>query len=213
VRLLAGMLVPAHTDRASGSLTGVRNLLKNRAYIGEARHGEHAKPNSHQAIVPRQLFERAQHVRGVAIGRTADGEGRLLSGLIRCASCRHTMSGAASTGRYKCSNDNCKARAVIMSEPVEQSVLGMYSMFVEAPAHVASESAATLQAELTDAEAELSAYIRMIKSIEPGFREGYDHRRRIIDDAAPTWRGDKCGRDDRSTKHSRDPRCSSLAAR
>jgi DNA invertase Pin-like site-specific DNA recombinase len=156
------------------STQGARNLLKNRAYIGEARHGEHVNATAHEPLVSRELFERVQHARGVAVGRS--GEGRLLSGLIRCATCRHTMSGSAASGRYKCSNDHCAAPAVIMSDRVEHAVRGLYAMFIEAPAIVAAKETAGLKAELEAAEAELAAYVQVMRATDPGYRTGYDQR-------------------------------------
>lgn len=61
-------------------------ILKNRTYIGEMTHKDNAYPGEHKAILPRDLFERAQHL--LAENRNRNGEGNsasdvnLLTGLI-----------------------------------------------------------------------------------------------------------------------------------
>ena len=69
---------------------GIETIVANRAYLGEARYGQHVQPDAHPAIVTIDEFETANVARGI---RPPRGEAALLSGLVRCAGCRHKTRG------------------------------------------------------------------------------------------------------------------------
>lgn len=74
---------PAWTGRA------VKNIVRNRVYLGEAHHGEYVNPTAHDPLTDPVTWRRAQHP-----GRVAGQRGEnpaLLSGLLRCAGCRYGM--------------------------------------------------------------------------------------------------------------------------
>jgi DNA invertase Pin-like site-specific DNA recombinase len=96
---LLGMLAntPGRESSPVWTQTGVRNLLANRVYLGEARAGDkYRNPDAHKPIVSRDLFDKVQNLRPPARARNGNG-GALLAGLVRCAGCRYSM---ASTGIY-----------------------------------------------------------------------------------------------------------------
>jgi DNA invertase Pin-like site-specific DNA recombinase len=69
-----------------------RQILANEAYLGVLRQGDFRKLDAHDAIVPRDLFERVQASRTsrpVPPGETTAD--RILLGIARCAGCRHTL--------------------------------------------------------------------------------------------------------------------------
>src|SRR3954453_6000254 len=63
----------------------------NRVYLGTAFYGEHVCEGAHDPIVGLDLWLAANAARG---NRPPRGEGALLSGLVRCAGCRHRMHAA-----------------------------------------------------------------------------------------------------------------------
>jgi site-specific DNA recombinase len=88
-------------QRITRSLVHV--VLKNRAYLGEARSGDLVNPAAHEALVNEDLWRRAQ---SAFRGRPAskNREPALYAGLIRCQGCRYVMAPTMRDGkrRYKC---------------------------------------------------------------------------------------------------------------
>jgi site-specific DNA recombinase len=77
-------------------------IIQNRAYLGESRQGDVANPDAHEPLVSRVEFEAAQ---GNGKRREWRGEPRLLSGLVRCATCGYGMRRDYSRrdfARYSC---------------------------------------------------------------------------------------------------------------
>lgn len=68
----------------------VTAMLANPVYLGQAKQGDLVKEGAHPALVDRELFRKANAARGVGHAKTGDW---LLSGLLRCASCRYRMRG------------------------------------------------------------------------------------------------------------------------
>jgi site-specific DNA recombinase len=88
----------------SGSWTPQRLqwIVRNRAYLGEARQGDVVNIDAHEPLVSRVEFEAAQ---GNGKRREWRGEPRLLSGLVRCASCGYALRRDYSRrdfARYSC---------------------------------------------------------------------------------------------------------------
>lgn len=99
-----GVSVSVIAARLQMTTSGVRAMLRNRVYRGEIRIGDH-EPNlaAHQALVTEDEFMAAQRAvprppRGPA------GKQALLTGLVRCASCGHTMTrrSAGAHAAYQC---------------------------------------------------------------------------------------------------------------
>ena len=73
----------------------VYRLLRNRLYIGEVTHKGKSYPGEHEAIVPKDLWEKAHailaenyHARG---NRTRSETPALLKGILRCGHCDKSM--------------------------------------------------------------------------------------------------------------------------
>jgi site-specific DNA recombinase len=144
----------------------VETIVGNRAYLGEAYYGEHRNPTAHEALVGRDLFEAAQQARG---RRPARGQPALLSGLVRCASCRHRLHAATVGERdqlvYRCKRRHgtgtCPAPVSVtrhlLDSYVESAFLAHYGD-VEMSGQLTDESLERAVGGLADAEAELIAY-------------------------------------------------------
>jgi DNA invertase Pin-like site-specific DNA recombinase len=89
--------------------SSVETIIRNRAYLGEVRHGENVQTDAHLPLVSPSLWRRAQNKPG---HRTPRGS-YLLSGLVRCTGCGRRMQGTsarASAARYVCVTRGCTAR-------------------------------------------------------------------------------------------------------
>jgi site-specific DNA recombinase len=101
-------------------------MVKNRAYVGEAYHGNHRKIDAHPPLVTIDIFEAAQTVRA-PISERADAP--LLRGLIRCAGCRYVMKGdygGRRTPVYRCQGRHgvgrCPSPAIVSRHIVDAHV-------------------------------------------------------------------------------------------
>jgi hypothetical protein len=110
------------------SPTGVRWMLSNRAYLGEARGAGEVREGAHPALVTRALFARCQG-RGLQSARAGKLSGRfLLQGVAGCAGCgrglRLSTSGA---GRafYRCRTTGCPARGYAGAAELDAHVLNV----------------------------------------------------------------------------------------
>jgi site-specific DNA recombinase len=90
----------------------IKRLLANRVYLGEARYGEITNPQAHKPLVDGTTFLLAQRdKRRPAVSSDAS---YLLTGIVRCASCRHAMRPQAARGKtiatYRCATDTASGR-------------------------------------------------------------------------------------------------------
>lgn len=144
----------------------VETVIANPAYLGEARYGKHRNPTAHEPIVGRDLWEAAQLARAP---RPPRGEPGLLSGLVRCAGCRHRMQ-PASVGSpkqkiYRCprrhSTGICQSVAYVSRNQIEPYVerlfLAHYGASI-ARGFVANDGLEAARRRLADADAELTLY-------------------------------------------------------
>ncbi len=127
--------------------TSVRQVVMNRAYLGEARMGEHVNPSAHEPLVSRSVWNAAQIPQPVRSRRNT--EGARLAGLLFCASCGGRLTpelpgerlrereGKRPTiergcGYYKCRSRNavanvgCKARGLARMNDLDAFVLDAY---------------------------------------------------------------------------------------
>lgn len=105
------------------TMAGVRRLLRNRAYVGEAtlpgaKKGEpDVIKNHHEPIVTEAQWETAQKIRGEYIPRTGLTASASLRGLVYCGSCgkrcRLSLYGPPHDRKvqYVCVQEKCTARA------------------------------------------------------------------------------------------------------
>ena len=100
----------------------VEIMLKNRAYLGEARSGEFTNPDAHEPMVDAATWQQAQRPRQPRKSRVL-----LLVGLIRCAGCgRRMVAGlpettASASGHYYCQGKraNCPSPARARADEIE----------------------------------------------------------------------------------------------
>jgi DNA invertase Pin-like site-specific DNA recombinase len=130
---IAARLNEGTTMRSAGARwapQSIRKVIVKEVYTGVAVHGDYRKENAHPAIVTRELWEKANRVKGT---RYADGEKHLLTGLVRCSSCGRTMpfirqsAGNAGRGYYQCKTNVrggvCSAPASANAEELEALVM------------------------------------------------------------------------------------------
>jgi DNA invertase Pin-like site-specific DNA recombinase len=165
-----------HAPRGDGRQWGPRNpavIIQNRAYLGEAWHGDHRNTEAHPAIVTLREWEAANAVKG-GPGAINRGRSALLAGLVRCAGCRYAMRRTFATYRdgrrvllYSCqgrhTGGRCSAPASVMAHRIDPLVAGEVLAWVgdastegPAPAFQPVERARRV---LEDAEARLTAYL------------------------------------------------------
>jgi site-specific DNA recombinase len=146
----------------------VYGLIGRRTYLGEARGGGVVNPDAHPPLVTRGEFEAAQQAK--ADGRHDRG-GALLSGLLECGGCGHTLTpmsnGARGYSYYKCrkrySDGLCEAPAAISTRRADGYIEREFLAAVESePVAAAGKPAdGTIEqalASLEAAERELSEY-------------------------------------------------------
>jgi site-specific DNA recombinase len=204
-QFLEGSGVRPSTGNEHWSRPGVASVVKNRAYLGEARQGTIVNREAHEPIVTQAEFDAAQAGRTLLKPRH-DGSIAslaLLGGLVRCAGCGHTLKVTGNgkpgqrfpiyycTGRY--AKGLCPARASIrasyLDEYVEEQVLlalraegGLLAQAVES-----SQAIEDVARVVEEAEHELDLFIANPKLLsilgEQKFVEGVEARQRALEDA------------------------------
>ena len=116
--------------RLGMTTSGVRQMLRNRVYLGEYRIGEHLNAAAFEPIIERETFAAVQAKLDANVRPARNGNAITpLAGLVRCAGCGHVMTRNQSNGHrtYSCpkrhSGATCPAPAAIMSERLEEYVL------------------------------------------------------------------------------------------
>ena len=92
----------------------VLRILSNKVYLGIAYYGELENPHAHPPLVSRRVFEQAKKAKAEPFGRTGTpkpySNRRLLSEVVRCAGCRHSLTPGGSHGegteRYVCRGEH-----------------------------------------------------------------------------------------------------------
>ena len=148
----------------------VSHVIENRAYLGEARHGEFSNADAHPALLDRTTWDRAQAVRGPPAARS--NEPALLAGLLRCAGCRYVMKpdrmklrNGENVRMYRCRGEHaagkCDDRASALGTVIEPYVEDLF--FEHAGERVATAEQRDLdvdrcERDLAEADAQLAAY-------------------------------------------------------
>jgi site-specific DNA recombinase len=184
---------PPNSDRATGSWSHstIAQVLRNRAYTGEAKHGEYTNTDAHPAIVSRAQFDAAKVAKPV---RTPKGSPRsseaLLAGLARCAGCGHTLKIVTGHGgrlRYYCkgpyANGACPARCLIRVDELDPYAEQWFLRAIRNEVRVAKAVKANgkldaAQQAVDDADAELTAFVTMQSALDPSdFLAGYEAKK------------------------------------
>ena len=148
------------------------HVIGNRAYLGEARCGQFVNRAAHPPIIDRATWEAAQVARSAPSAHNG-AEGALLSGLLRCAGCRHLMKPDHMKARdgskvrlYRCrgehSSGKCEDRAAVLGSVIEPFVVAELMRLYgdeQAEGAVFASDIAEVGAALEAAEAELTAYL------------------------------------------------------
>lgn len=146
----------------------VRRWLANRVYLGEVHYGALVNADAHEPLTDAVTFAAAQRVPGAP--RAASTRKFLLTGLVRCASCRYSMGGFNYGGAnhatpvYRCghaSTRGCKEPSVITGARLEDHVVGLvrdHLRGLELQAADAGLDLARLDQGAAEAEAELDAF-------------------------------------------------------
>lgn len=165
--------------------SGVRQLLKNRVYLGELHDGD-APPNltAHDPIVDPMVFEAAQ--RSVTRpAREHGGAPALLAGLARCASCGHllTRGGNRAHPAYTCpgahSGAQCPQPVAVTVRLLDEHVERVAVAELHNLAVTVGEGNMTARAQqaVETAESELAAFLRHARATDPGYGEAVQARR------------------------------------
>ena len=194
------------TGNPHWSTTGLRQLLHNPVYLGQARSGKYVLEGAHEPLVSRADFDAAQATRTLLKARDGSvARQALLGGLIRCAGCDHTLKITGNTikktgerypvyyciGRY--AKGLCPARATIRASHVDQYVEEqvLASLRAEggpiATAVAASQEIEQAAQAVSEAEHELDLFIGNPKLLsmlgEQKFLEGVEVRQRELDES------------------------------
>lgn len=162
----------------------VQGILRNEAYLGIAKDGEFVNATAHDALVDRDLFRAAQ---GEAIMPSQSVHPpKLLTGLLRCAGCGHTMAGTYWTRqgrkragffcRRKHGAGDCPSPATILSARIEPWVVEQFFAYIENPVlHPTVETTdfAALTARWKRAQDELEAFVSDLEAQDIMGREAW----------------------------------------
>jgi DNA invertase Pin-like site-specific DNA recombinase len=199
--------IPSARGNTHWSKTGVSSLIKNPAYLGQARSGSVVNNDAHEAIVTRAEFDAAQSTTKSLL-KPRDGslaEKAMLGGLARCSACGHTLKITGNTDKkrnerypvYYCTGryasgfcpSRASVRASLLDAYVEAQVLaalraedGLLAQAVDA-----SEALEDAARAVAEAEHELDLFVTNPKLLtllgEEKFLEGVEARQRALDEA------------------------------
>ena len=182
----------------------VRSILKNRAYVGEARGPNKAtNPDAHEPIISVELFEAAAPERATHRPRIGSwAEGALLSGLITCEACGYKLRTTASTNSktgereasYICgrrhSTGDCPSPAGARVKGVDEFVLNRLQEddgTIASSVRDAESRVMRASADVQRAERELDAWIEDVTKLDVLGKDRYNHgmevRQTALDDA------------------------------
>ena len=153
------------------TVSGVRAMLRSRAYLGQIHFGPLVNLQAHPAIIERDLFAKVQRTRSSA-GRKAKSD-RLLARLdvLRCGVCGGRMSASRNTHGYlyyRCTSQACEQPMTIGAELVERLVVEQVKAAVaddEGRASMAESHRATVSA-LEQAQEELASAARVLSVVD-----------------------------------------------
>lgn len=109
------------TDRAA-----MKWIIQNRTYLGETRQGELVNLKSHEPIVSKLLFAKANAVKGRKPKHTGKLSSQtLLGGIVRCDSCGHRMviQRVGKGAGYACRQVTCTERAAVKAADLDSEVV------------------------------------------------------------------------------------------
>lgn len=187
---VGGKPISAIASDLGRSANGVRNMLRNRLYLGELRVRSYVNPSAHPRIVSEDLFEAVQYAR-VTRPAKAREHPALLASLIRCSGCGHVMprSGPAYSCQPDHSDGRCPAPAAITMRIADGHVerIALAELAALSTRRVANDShLPRLRSDVRDAERELGAYLEAVAAAgisAESFAAGARKRQDAIDAA------------------------------
>jgi site-specific DNA recombinase len=148
-----------HGKRTVWQSNRIKRLLANRVYLGEARYGDIVNPEAHEALTDATTFLLAQRASEVPPTPTST---YLLSGIARCAHCRHSMRPqrprGTNVGSYRCGHSEvCEQPSSVSMNRLDDFVYEHYveRMFAKESEPVVRQDDSELQEELREAQAHL----------------------------------------------------------
>ena len=154
--------------RADHWISGtVKDMVRHEVYLGVVAKGDYRNEGAHEPLVGLSDWAKAQNVHGLD-GRSNGGtEGRLLTGLLRCAACSYSVT-ASSYGRkgnqtrtYVCrrhhGSGNCPEPVSVQASLIEPWVVEQF--FTMAGDIAAAKSDSDTLHELQEAVDEASAAV------------------------------------------------------
>ncbi len=143
----------------------IYRVLNNRTYLGEVNHQGKAYPGEHEAIITRDLWERAHAAieanRSSHSAHTRAKAPALLKGIIRCGACDSAMSPVSAQSKsklyryYTCGkaskhgHDSCPVKSVPAGD-IEDAVIHQLRAIFQAPEMVAQTFLAAQEQEAED---------------------------------------------------------------
>lgn len=154
---LAGHGVKTAYGSTKWSKQAVYGLLSNPAYIGTLKEGEHVNENAWPPVVDRATFEAAQKPERKQPSRPRTAEPQLLTGLVRCSSCRRCLQPTIHRARrlYRCAGaaGECPARARAYVDELDPLVMDAFWRLVQVHHAKGSVLADTAEVDALRAEA------------------------------------------------------------
>jgi DNA invertase Pin-like site-specific DNA recombinase len=188
-RWLKDKLIHSPSGGDSWSHSTLAQVLRNRIYVGEQRHGKFTNLNAHPPIVSEAEFEAAQVAKPLRTPEAKQHSATVLTaGLARCAGCGHTLKTVIGYGgklRLYCKNtatESCPSRSLIRVDQLDPYVEDWFLRQVKdnvrvAGAVAAQDKAAVTQRAVDEADRELAAFVTMTSAMEPRhFQAGLEER-------------------------------------
>jgi DNA invertase Pin-like site-specific DNA recombinase len=168
----------------------LKDITRNRVYLGIAYAGPFENPNAHTPLVTRKDFEAAKHATPLN-PPVSSGEGYLLAGLCRCAGCSYRMAGdhysrkskrtravIARIAQYRCKlhhgQGRCPTGGSIDAANIERYVVGEFFKFIGNICFVPAEKTAEVAPAIEAYEAAQHSYRTFRDDIEAQRLLGHD---------------------------------------
>ena len=193
---LAG--TPSPKGGTAWSHSTLTQIIRNRVYLGELRHGDNFTPDAHEPIVSIHTFDLAQakqpHHPPSGTPRSSE---TLLAGIARCGSCGHTLKvvvGDKGALRYYCKHkgravEPCPAPAYARADELDPFAEAWFVSAIEgegivAEAVEANRKLSAAQEVVDRAEVALRAYAATGDVLDPEtFRHGAGARQATLETA------------------------------
>jgi DNA invertase Pin-like site-specific DNA recombinase/ribosomal protein L34E len=186
--------------RMGWSHSSTRQLLANRVYLGEIRHGGNVNENAHDAIVPRDLFDRVQAMHTPTPAGTGElTRERVVQGIAVCAGCGHTLkvlnrrrTDGSRVFSYYCKNtatEPCADRAYVHCDVLDDYVSDFFAKALRSTPRMVDVVTVGLeldvaQAERAEAVEQLNAFIENADATKAElFQRGISARERRVEEA------------------------------